>query len=78
MFFFKQNINFILPVFNDIANLLFWVFEQAWLHTSKMILPPCRKLLHLSGGKKSHRPCFSGDITKISKLRILGTLGMPG
>ena len=56
----------------------FGYFGQAWLHTSKMILPPCRKVLHLSGGKKNHRPCFSGDITKISKLRILGTLGMPG
>ena len=67
-----------------IANMLqIWYsgyFGQAWLHTPKMILAPCRKLSHfyLQAKEPLHFPCFSRDITKICKLPILGTLGMSG
>ena len=44
-----------------------------------MKLPPCRKLSYLPEyKKKNHYPCISGDTAKMWKLRILGTLGMPG
>ena len=38
-----------------------------------LILPPCRKLWYLAGGKRTqlHRPCFSGNIAKICKLPLL-------
>ena len=78
MFFCKQKIIFILPVFKNIANLLFGYFGPAWLCTSKLKRPPSRKLSYLPGDKKHFDTRFSGDIAKILKRRILGTLGMPG
>ena len=62
-----QKNNFIVPVFKDIVTLLFLVLWAS--------------LLRKSGGKKKkkiHCRGYSGDIAKICKLRISGTLGMSG
>ena len=52
----------------EIATMLFWLFEHYWPHTPKMIVSIKNQL---------YSPCFSGDIAKIYKPLILGTLGMP-
>ena len=76
----KSTSSFTFPLgyFRDIANLYFGYFEYSWLRTLKVILPTCRKFLCLPTSKKwNSSPYFSGDIAKIWKLLILGTLGMP-
>ena len=48
-----SSLKFSLRYCKDIANLLFWDFGHAWLHTLSVMLSPCRKLSCLSSGKKT-------------------------
>ena len=69
MFICRQKIIFILFAFLEILQILqtcyFWYFGQACLRTLKVILSPCRKLLHFLQAKNQlHPPCLSGDIVK--------------
>ena len=72
------------PVLNQsIAKILqtccFGYFGHAWLWTPKVILSSCRNFLCLSAGNKSTlSPMFFGDIAKICKIFIFGTLCMTG
>ena len=71
--------NFILYVFLEILQRYCKLVILGTLETPKNIMSTCRRHLCLPAIKKStFSPCFSGDIAKVCKLRILGTLGIPG
>ena len=68
-----------LRICKDIADLLFWEF-WAWLamHTQKDTIKLKKIFLFIVKQKiKILTHVFQGDIAKICKLLILGTLGMP-
>ena len=60
--------------YNEIVNLLFCVLWDAWLWHSKwcyqLVANSC---VYLQAKKQLHRPCFSGDIAKIYKLKTKTT-----
>ena len=63
----------------DIANLLSWVLWACLtMHTQNYTINLQKTFVYLQTKNQLHPTCFSGNIPKICKLLVLGTLGMPG
>ena len=62
----------------DIANLLSWVLWACLtMHTQNYTINLQKTFVYLQTKNQLHPTCFSGNIPKICKLLVLGTLGMP-
>ena len=70
---------FSLRYSKDIANLLFWELWSCVAKHTQLYYQLVENFCAYLQAKNQHHPqCFSGDIAKIYKLLILGTLGMSG
>ena len=84
MFIYQQKINFNLQVFlgycKDIANLLFSVLWACLATQNQSDTINLKTIFVFIWRQKTqvHSPRFSGDIAKLCKLLILGTLGISG
>ena len=74
-----SSFTFSLRYCKDIANFLFWVlWTYRATHTQNDTENLKKTFVYLQAKNQLHHPRFPGDIAKISKLLILGTLGMLG